>query len=133
MIGSGIEIGAGAIESMLGTLGISAVIGDGAATGTAAGTAAGMAAGMAATAGTAAVGRGFIDGSEGITNGRGAGGKGAAGFAEGAPGTMGGTVRGGRPGMAKPAGLKPGSPPAAPGKFMKLKSGMVGAGICMPG
>ena len=72
MIGSGIEIGAGAIESMLGTLGISAVIGDGAATGTAAGTAAGMAAGIAATAGTAAVGRGFIDGSEGITNGRGA-------------------------------------------------------------
>lgn len=129
MIGSGIEIGAGAIESMLGTLGISAVIGDGAAAGMAAGTAAGI----AATAGTAAVGRGFIDGSEGITNGRGAGGKGAAGFAEGAPGTMGGTVRGGRPGMAKPAGLKPGSPPAAPGKFMKLKSGMVGAGICMPG
>ena len=68
MIGSGIEMGAGAIESTLGTLGISAVIGDGAAAGTAAGTAAGM----AATAGTAAVGRGFIDGSEGITNGRGA-------------------------------------------------------------
>jgi len=34
---------------------------------------------------------------------------------------------------APPTALNPGRPPATPGKFMKLKSGIVGAGSCIPG
>merc|ERR1719204_1846681 len=99
---------------------------------TGAGTAAGAMGGIGGAAARGGPDGAFSDGSEGITNGSGAAGNVGAAFVV-PPGATGGRLRGGRPGIEKPAGLKPGKPPAGPWKFMKLKSGMVGAGICMPG
>lgn len=109
-----------------------AATGAGTAATTGAGTAAGAMGGIGGAAARGGADGAFSDGSEGITNGSGAAGNVGAAFVV-PPGATGGRLRGGRPGMEKPAGLKPGKPPAGPWKFMKLKSGMVGAGICMPG
>jgi len=78
---------------------------------------------------SAAVGSGFNGGSEGIMNG-----SGAVGNVDGMDPTaaIGGIFRGGSPGIGNPPTPSPGRPPAVAGKFMKLKSGMVGAGICIP-
>lgn len=78
---------------------------------------------------SAAVGSGFNGGSEGIING-----SGAVGNVDGMDPTaaIGGIFRGGSPGIGNPPTPRPGRPPAVAGKLMKLKSGMVGAGICIP-